>query len=88
MQHYVDLSSDEERILRQVVDNHPMNIPWYYLSLINESDLNDPIRKLALPSEDELVIAGAMGETAKDPMAMTSTKQPLRHLRSDYSQTL
>lgn len=67
LQGYIDLSPGEQKILRQVADNHPMNIPRYYLSLINESDLNDPIRKLALPSEDELVVAGAMGETTKDP---------------------
>ena len=45
-----------------------MNIPRYYLSLINEENFeNDPIKKLALPSEEELTIAGAMGETTKDP---------------------
>ncbi len=67
LQSYIDLSSNEQRILGQVVDKHPMNIPRYYLSLIDENDPNDSIRKLALPSEDELVIAGAMGETTKDP---------------------
>ena len=67
LQSYIDLSPDEQKILRQVADNHPMNIPRYYLSLINDSDLNDPIRKMALPSQDELVVAGAMGETTKDP---------------------
>ena len=54
-------------MLRVVVDNHPMNIPRYYLSLINDNDTNDPIRKLALPSKEEMVVAGAMGETTKDP---------------------
>lgn len=51
-----------------MVDNHPMNIPRYYLSLIDEENFeNDPIRKLALPSEDELVISGSTGETTQDP---------------------
>jgi len=67
LQSYIDLSSKEQKILGQVADKHPMNIPRYYLSLIDENDPNDPIRKLALPSEDELVVAGAMGETTKDP---------------------
>ena len=67
LKHYIDLSEDEEKVLREVVDNHPMNIPRYYLSLINEDDPNDPVRKLALPSKDELVVAGSMGETTKDP---------------------
>ncbi|MFY0678220.1 MAG: KamA family radical SAM protein [Neptuniibacter sp.] len=67
LQSYVNLSTHEQEILRQVADKHPMNIPRYYLSLIDENDPNDPVRKLALPSEDELVVAGAMGETTKDP---------------------
>ena len=67
LKNYIDLSGDEEKALREVVDNHPMNIPRYYLSLINEHDPSDPIRKLALPSKDELVVAGSMGETTKDP---------------------
>jgi len=45
-----------------------MNIPRYYLSLIDEKNfVNDPIKKLALPSEDELVISGSTGETTQDP---------------------
>lgn len=64
---YVELTNEEDKVLRDVVDEHPMNIPRYYLSLIDPNDPNDPIRKLALPSEDELVVAGAMGETTKDP---------------------
>ena len=67
LKNYVELTSDEEKVLRDVVDKHPMNIPRYYLSLIDPSDPNDPIKKLALPSEDELIVAGAMGETTKDP---------------------
>ncbi|MEN8250898.1 MAG: hypothetical protein ABFS32_18340 [Bacteroidota bacterium] len=42
MKHYIDLSEDEEKVLREVIDQHPMNIPRYYLSLINEHDSNDP----------------------------------------------
>lgn len=67
LKNYVELTSNEEKVLRDVVDEHPMNIPRYYLSLIDPNDPNDPIRKLALPSEDELVVAGAMGETTQDP---------------------
>ncbi len=67
LKRYIDLDEDEENKLRDVVDKHPMNIPRYYLSLINKNDPNDPIKKLAFPSEDELVIAGSTGETTKDP---------------------
>jgi lysine 2,3-aminomutase len=44
-----------------------MNISRYYLSLIDPNDKNDPIRKQAIPSEEELIVAGAMGETTQDP---------------------
>ena len=67
LKQYIELTEAEDKILREVVDKHPMNIPRYYLSLIDENNPNDPIRKLALPDENELVVAGAMGETTKDP---------------------
>lgn len=64
---HVTLTQEEEADLRQVVDSHPMNIPRYYLNLIDAEDENDPIRKLSIPLPDELVVAGAMGETTGDP---------------------
>ncbi len=64
---YLHLDEEEEENLRQAVDIHPMNIPRYYLSLIDPFDPNDPIRKLCIPQADELVVAGTMGETTKDP---------------------
>ena len=67
LKEYIDLTVDEEAILRNVVDYHPMNIPRYYLSLIDPNDENDPIRRQAIPSGDELIVAGAMGETTQDP---------------------
>lgn len=67
LKEYINLTEDEESKLREVVDHHPMNIPRYYLSLINENDPDDPVRKLAFPSEEELIEAGAMGETTTDP---------------------
>lgn len=67
LRHYFSLSEEEERSMLEVLDNHPMNIPRYYLSLINPYNPQDPIRKLAIPSVDELVVAGQMGETTGDP---------------------
>lgn len=64
---YFSLTEEEERSLQEVLDNHPMNIPRYYLSLIDPNDPNDPIRKLAIPTAEELVVAGQMGETTGDP---------------------
>jgi len=67
LKQYVSLTAEEENLMQEVLDNHPMNIPRYYLSLINPSDPNDPIRKLAIPTAEELVVTGQMGETTGDP---------------------
>ena len=67
LKEYFEFDQEEEKRLKEVADRHPMNIPRYYLSLIDESDPQDPIRKLAFPSEEELTISGSMGETTKDP---------------------
>lgn len=64
---YVAFDPDEEAALRQVAALHPINIPRYYLSLINFDDPRDPIRRMCFPSADELVVAGAMGATTTDP---------------------
>lgn len=64
---YLPLDREEEESLRRAVDIHPMNIPRYYLSLIDPLDPDDPIRKLCIPQADELVVSGAMGETTRDP---------------------
>ena len=67
LKQYVSLTAEEENSMQEVLDNHPMNITRYYLSLIDPSDPNDPIRKLAIPTAEELVVAGQMGETTGDP---------------------
>jgi KamA family protein len=67
LEEYIDLDSKERDKLIEVVNKHPMNIPRYYLSLIDPDDDSDPIKKLAYPDENELTISGDMGETTKDP---------------------
>jgi len=59
LKEYIDLDAAEERKLQQVIDEHPMSIPRYYLSLIDQSDPNDPIRKMAVPTADELDLDGS-----------------------------
>jgi L-lysine 2,3-aminomutase len=48
------LSLREAKRLQQVAEAHPMRVNPYYLSLIDWGDPLDPIRKMALPSLDEL----------------------------------
>ena len=67
LKEYIELTDVEEKTLKEVAEKHPMNIPKYYLSLIDENNSIDPIRKLSIPDADELVVDGSMGETTKDP---------------------
>lgn len=64
---HASFAPDEEAAIREVAQVHPVNIPRYYLSLIDRSDPDDPIRRMCFPSAEELVVAGAMGETTADP---------------------
>lgn len=64
---YLPLTAPQEKDLGAVVAAHPMNIPRYYLGLIDPADPDDPIRRLCVPEVDELVVAGAMGATTTDP---------------------
>jgi lysine 2,3-aminomutase len=52
------LSPDETEKLKQVVQIHPMRVSPYYLSLIDWTDPDDPIRKMAIPSLEELNLDG------------------------------
>ena len=67
LKQYLALSEADEQALNEIIGEHPMNIPRYYLSLVDPNDPQDPIRKLCIPQAEELVVAGAMGETTKDP---------------------
>ena len=55
---YIKISPIEEIKLKEVVKIHPMKITKYYLSLINKEDRDDPIRRLIVPSIEELDLCG------------------------------
>ncbi|MGC9337202.1 MAG: KamA family radical SAM protein [Candidatus Cloacimonadia bacterium] len=59
LQKYTRLSAKEKEKLQKVIDKHPMSITRYYLSLIDWSNPNDPIRKMAIPSVEELNLMGS-----------------------------
>lgn len=56
---YIELTPNKVKRLREVIDRHPMRITRYYLSLIDGNDPSDPIARMAVPSEDELDLAGS-----------------------------
>ena len=66
LKRYVDLARDEAKMLEKIIEAHPMRISPYYMSLIDWDDPDDPIRKMAVPSVEELSLEGiydTSGET-------------------------
>jgi lysine 2,3-aminomutase len=56
---YLTLTKDEEAGAKKCLEKFRMAITPYYLSLINDQDEFDPIRKQAVPTIDELNISSA-----------------------------
>jgi lysine 2,3-aminomutase len=59
-------TNEEKEILKGLIENHPMSITHYYLSLIDRHDENDPIKKMCIPSIMEADLSGSFdtsGET-------------------------
>jgi lysine 2,3-aminomutase len=59
LKEFVELSPKEEKKLKQITQLHPMRVTPYYMSLIDWNDPNDPIRKMAIPSMEELNLEGS-----------------------------
>lgn len=78
---YADLSAKDKEQLEQVVKIHPMRVSPYYLSLINWNDPNDPIRKIAIPSLEELNLEGIYDTSGE----AENTKMP--GLQHKYAET-
>jgi len=78
---YVDLSPNGKEQLEQVVQVHPMRVSPYYMSLINWNAPHDPIRKMAVPSFEELNLEGFYDTSGE----AENTKMP--GLQHKYSET-
>ena len=77
----VDFSREEEKKLKRIVARHPMQITPYYMSLIDWHDPNDPIRKMAIPSPEELSLKGSYDTSGE------SENTKLRGLQHKYAET-
>ncbi|SHI81226.1 KamA family radical SAM protein [Parasporobacterium paucivorans] len=55
----LNMSPDQEEQLERIARRFPLSVPRYYLSLIDWSDPEDPIRKMCIPSLDELEMEGS-----------------------------
>jgi lysine 2,3-aminomutase len=63
---FFPFSKEEKTQLKLVTIKYPLSVTPYYLSLINPLDKDDPIRKQALPSFEEIAYGG---ENPEDPLA-------------------
>jgi lysine 2,3-aminomutase len=56
---YIPVSENEKEILSDICQNHPLRISKYYLSLIDSTDSEDPIKRLAVPQTHESYLEGS-----------------------------
>ncbi len=56
---YLDVNERDRAVLEEICENHPLRISKYYLSLIDKTDFDDPIRKLAVPIIHESYLEGS-----------------------------
>jgi KamA family protein len=81
LEDYTYIPPKEKAQLQKIIKRHPMRITKYYMSLIDWDDPNDPIKKMAVPSLDELNLAGSYDTSGEKE----NTKLP--GLQHKYSQT-
>ena len=81
LQRELNISTDELKKLEAVQDTFPLLANPYYLSLINPDDPDDPIRRMCLPSTEELDAAG-LADTSGE--ALSTVLPGLQH---KYSET-
>ncbi|MBN1636347.1 MAG: KamA family radical SAM protein [Deltaproteobacteria bacterium] len=81
LKNHLALSRTEEKKFKHIIERHPMCIPPYYLSLIDKSDPNDPIRQMAVPDVEELNLMGSYDTSGE----RENTKMP--GLQHKYLQT-
>ncbi len=78
---YIELTPELEQQLQEIVAIHPMRITQYYMSLIDKYDPNDPIRRMTVPSEEELNLLGSYDTSGERENTM------MPGLQHKYAQT-
>ncbi len=58
MEQYVSFSADEKKQLEEIAGIHPIRITRHVMELMDYNDPEDPIRKMYLPSVEELDLSG------------------------------
>ncbi|RMF95986.1 MAG: KamA family radical SAM protein [Candidatus Schekmanbacteria bacterium] len=73
---YIYIPKSDIKKIEQVIARHPMKITRYYLSLMNPDKIDDPIRKMAVASEEELHLLGSYDTSGEKENTMM---QGLQH---------
>ena len=62
----IDIFSDNEKeVARRVANKYAFRTTDYYLSLINNENPDDPLRKIALPNKEELEVWGRLDPSSE-----------------------
>jgi lysine 2,3-aminomutase len=77
----MSIGARQRKQLQHVTEIHPMRITPYYASLIDWSDPDDPLMRMAVPSPEEFDVSGSYDTSGE----LLSTKMP--GLQHKYAQT-
>lgn len=72
---YLDLDDEATQMMDEILKIYPMAITPYYLSLVDFSDPNDPIRKMCIPTVGEMDIGGVMDTSGESHNTVTEGLQ-------------
>ena len=68
--------------IEEILEKYPISIPQYYLSLIDKNNLNDPIRRMSVPSFSEMDLDGSFDTSGENDNTV------IKGLQHKYSQTV
>lgn len=79
LQTFMALNPEESERLEQVVRHFPLQVPRYYLRLIDVNDPMDPIKELVIPSTMELDRAGYLDTSGEHANTENTKIQGVQH---------
>lgn len=82
---YIPLDGAEQAQMAAILEQFPMSITPYYLSLIDFDDPNDPIRKMAIPSIAETDLSGSFDTSGE---ASNTVVEGLQHKYAETAMML
>lgn len=81
LQEYLHLGQDDLMLLQDILEQYPMSVTKYYLSLIDWTDENDPLRRMCIPSIYETDLDGSFDTSGE---ASNTIMEGIQH---KYSKT-